>query len=116
VAHSQLRPHLACSTSDDGTARLLAGRGLAQGAGLLRLPAGGPICGAAFCPEDEHALALAGADACGYLFDLRKAAAPLQVPLRCSWSQSCSDLAAAVWFRCECAADAAPIWPDGRHT
>ena len=81
MAHSQLRPHLCASTSDDGTARLLAGRGLAQPAGLLRLPAGGAhLRRRLLPPEDEHALALAGADACAYLFDdLRKPAAPLQV-------------------------------------
>lgn len=79
VAHSSLRPHLCASASDDGTARIWAGRGLAEAAGAISLPRRGAICGASFCSEDENALALAGADCCAYLFDLRKTDSPLQV-------------------------------------
>ena len=60
----------------------MAGRGLAQAAGVVSLPCGGPVCGAAFCSEDEHALALAGADCCAYLYDLRRLTAPVQVRVR----------------------------------
>ncbi len=82
VAHSSLRPYLCASASDDGTARIWAGRGLAEAAGEISLPRRGAICGASFCSEDENALALAGADCCAYLFDLRKTGSPLQV--RCA--------------------------------
>lgn len=79
VAQSSLRPHLCASASDDGTARLWAGRGLAEAAGTIVLPRGGAICGVSFCSDDEHALALAGADCCAYIYDLRKVSTPLQV-------------------------------------
>ncbi len=82
VAQSNLRPHLCASASDDGTARLWAGRGLAEAAGTIVLPRGGPICGVTFCPDDEHALALSGSDCCAYIYDLRKLCTPLQVCLR----------------------------------
>ncbi|BDA50225.1 probable WD repeat-containing protein RUP1 [Coccomyxa sp. Obi] len=79
VAQSSLRPHFCASASDDGTVRLWAGRGLAEAAGTIVLQRGGPICGVSFCPDDEHALALAGADCCAYIYDLRKMCTPLQV-------------------------------------
>ena len=94
VAHSLLRPHLACSTGDDGTARLHAGRGLATPAGCLALPRRGPVCGGAFCPEDEHLLALAGADRCAYVFDLRATGQPLHV--------SDPSLLLLCWSACHC--------------
>ena len=80
MAHSRLRPNLCASGSDDGTARLWAGRGLAEAAAVVRPPAGGaPVCSVALSPHDEHALALACADHAAYLYDLRSTAAPLAV-------------------------------------
>ncbi|EIE23238.1 WD40 repeat-like protein, partial [Coccomyxa subellipsoidea C-169] len=79
VAHSTLRPHLCASASDDGSARIWAGRGLAEASGVITLPRRAAICGVSFCADDEHALALAGADCCAYVFDLRNTSSPLQV-------------------------------------
>lgn len=84
VSHSRLRPHLCMSSSDDGTARLWAGRGLSSEALILQPPAprgsrAASVCCAEFSPYDEHGVALASADGAVYLFDLRAAAAPLLI-------------------------------------
>ncbi len=77
VAHSSLRQHLVASTSDDRTARLWAGPGLATAAAVVELPGGAIVCGADFSPIDLNLLALAASDRCAYIFDLRRLATPL---------------------------------------
>uniref|UniRef100_A0A7R9UZV1 Anaphase-promoting complex subunit 4 WD40 domain-containing protein n=1 Tax=Chlamydomonas euryale TaxID=1486919 RepID=A0A7R9UZV1_9CHLO len=75
------------SASDDGTARLWAGKGLATEVAVLRpppapgTPAGArtPLLSAEFSPEEEHLVAVASADRCAYLFDMRRTDVPLQV-------------------------------------
>lgn len=79
MAHSLQRRHLVASTSDDGTARLWAGPGLAACAGVLRPAGGAPVCGAAFCAADGNLFAVAAADCRAYVYDLRRSAAPLAV-------------------------------------
>lgn len=79
VAHSQHRPNLCASSSDDGTAHLWAGRGLSQRAGQISIPGSVPISCVSFCPEDENALALAASDCCAYVYDIRNLSEPLQV-------------------------------------
>ncbi len=79
VAHSQHKPHLCASASDDGTAHLWAGRGLSERAGQISVPGQAPISGVSFCTEDENALALAASDACAYVYDIRQHSTPLQV-------------------------------------
>ena len=78
VAHSQHKPHLCASSSDDGTAHLWAGRGLSERAGQISVPGQAPISGVSFCAEDENALALAASDACAYVYDIRQHSTPLQ--------------------------------------
>lgn len=86
VAHSQHRPHLCASSSDDGTAHLWAGRGLSERVGQIRLPSSAPIAGVSFCAENEHALALAASDCSAYVYDIRNLSEPIQVctRLRCN--------------------------------
>ena len=79
MAHSQHKPHLCASASDDGTAHLWAGRGLSERAGQISVPGQAPISGVSFCTEDENALALAASDACAYVYDIRQHSTPLQV-------------------------------------
>ena len=79
MAHSLQRRYLVVSTSDDGTARLWAGPGLAACAGVLRPAGGAPVCGAAFCATDGNLFAVAAADCRAYVYDLRKTVAPLAV-------------------------------------
>lgn len=78
VVHSPLTPHLCISSSDDRTARLWAGQGLAQRAGTLRPSQRGAVCGADFSSSQSHLVALASADCGVYLYDLRAPAAPLR--------------------------------------
>lgn len=81
LAHSTHPPFLCASASDEGTARLWAGREMAP-AGVVRPPAGRsgaavPVCGLDFSPSHEHLLALACADHKVHVFDLRHTGSPL---------------------------------------
>jgi E3 ubiquitin-protein ligase RFWD2 len=78
VCHSKLRPHLAATASDDCTAKIWAGRGLAAAVATIRLPGTPAVCGVDFCGWDENLLSLAAADHCVHLYDLRRLAAPLK--------------------------------------
>jgi E3 ubiquitin-protein ligase RFWD2 len=77
VSHSPLRPHFAASAGADGGAALWAGPGLAVRAARLAPRGGAPLCGAHLSPFDANLLALASADHSAYVYDLRRAAAPL---------------------------------------
>ena len=79
VAHSNLTPHLAASSSSDGTCKLWSGPNLAQRAHCLEPGHGAAVCAASFCSVDANLIALASADACAYIFDLRSTAQPLHV-------------------------------------
>ncbi len=77
VSHSHLRPHLAASGSEDGTVALWAGQGLQQIAARLRPSGKAAITGVQLSPFDENAVAVACADTCAYLYDLRMLTAPI---------------------------------------
>ena len=71
VAHSALQPNLTASGADDGIVRLWHDRALRGGSTAL-VPAGGAaVCGVEFCDEDSNLLAVACADSCSYVYDLR---------------------------------------------
>ena len=71
MAHSRQRRHLCASTSEDGTARLWAGPGLASVAATLAPAPGWALCGVDFCGDDANLLALACANQRAYVYDLR---------------------------------------------
>ncbi|KAL4428271.1 hypothetical protein ABPG75_002360 [Micractinium tetrahymenae] len=78
VSHSLQRPHLCASASDDGTVRLWGGRGMQTCLAALRpSSAGAPACGVQLSPFDGNLLAVASADHSAYVFDLRRADAPV---------------------------------------
>lgn len=77
VSHSHLRPHVAASGSEDGTAALWAGAGLQQVAGRVSPGGKASITGVHLSPYDENALAVACADAHAYVYDLRQLSAPV---------------------------------------
>eukprot|EP00775_Hariotina_reticulata_P011180 gene11180-11330_t len=77
VCHSKLRPHVAATASDDCTAKLWAGRGLAAAVATIRLPGTPAVCGVDFCDWNENLLGLAAADHRVHLYDLRRLATPL---------------------------------------
>jgi hypothetical protein len=79
VCHSKLRRHLAVTASDDCSAKLWAGSGLACHAGTIVPPGRPAVCGADFCSSSDTLLCLAAADARVYLYDLRALAEPLAV-------------------------------------
>ena len=71
VAHSPLQPNLTASGADSGVVRLWHDRTLRGGSTTL-VPAGGAaVCGVEFCSEDANLLAVACADTCSYVYDLR---------------------------------------------
>lgn len=80
VAHSRRRPHLVASASDDRSAKLWTGRGLAQCAATIT-PPGRPasVCCADFSDHDDNLLVLASSNSNVYLYDLRSQAQPLAV-------------------------------------
>lgn len=77
VSHSHLRPHVAASGSEDGSAALWAGAGLQQVAGRVSPGGKASITGVHLSPYDENALAVACADAQAYVYDLRQLSAPV---------------------------------------
>ena len=71
VAHSPLQPNWTASGADRGVVRLWHDRTLRGGSTTL-VPAGGAaVCGVEFCSEDANLLAVACADTCSYIYDLR---------------------------------------------
>ena len=79
MAHSSLLPYTVASAASDGTAKVWSGPQLAQLAHTLCPAQQAAVCGASFSSVDPHLLALACADSCGYVYDLRKAQEPLHV-------------------------------------
>ena len=72
VAHSALQPNMTASGADDGVVRLWHDRALRGGHSTALLPAGGAaVCGVEFCGQDANLLAVACANTCSYVFDLR---------------------------------------------
>ena len=78
VSHSLQRPHLLASASDDGTVRLWGGPAMQCCLAALRPgAAGAPASGVHLSPFDGNLAAVASADHNAYVFDLRRADAPL---------------------------------------
>ena len=66
-----LRPNLTASGADNGVVRLWHDRTLRGGSTVLHPAGGAAVCGVDFCREDENLLAVACANSCAYVFDLR---------------------------------------------
>lgn len=81
ITHSTTTPHLVASAGSDGTCKIWSGPGLAQRAHCLEPGHGAAICSASFCSADANLIALAGADSCAYIYDLRSAAQSLHVSI-----------------------------------
>ena len=71
VAHSALEPNWTASGADNGVVRLWHDRALRGGSTALIPARGAAVCGVEFCGEDANLLAVACADSCAYVFDLR---------------------------------------------
>lgn len=79
LAHARTSPSLTASASEDGTVKLWHGAsGVAESVATLVLRPHAAACGIDFHPTDAHTLAVAAADACVYLYDLRHSHAPLR--------------------------------------
>ncbi len=63
---------MTASGADDGVVRLWHDRALRGGHSTALVPAGGAaVCGVEFCGQDANLLAVACADTCSYVYDLR---------------------------------------------
>lgn len=104
VAHSHARRHLTATASDDGTAAVWGGAGLAQRAVPALAPAPGwPVCSVDFCRDDDNALVLASSDGRAYVYDLRNRwdLPPASLPAAMGWL--CASFAHV--FKLHCPAD-----------
>ena len=89
MAHSSLLPHTVASAAGDGTVKVWAGPQLGQLAHTLRPARQAAGCGVCFSSVEPHQLALASADCCAYVYDLRRAQEPLHVRQRLLAGASC---------------------------
>lgn len=79
LAHARASPGLTASASEDGTVKLWHGvSGTAESVATLVLRPHAAACGIDFHPTNAHTLAVAAADACVYLYDLRHSHQPLR--------------------------------------
>jgi E3 ubiquitin-protein ligase RFWD2 len=90
VSHSQSKPHLVASASEDGSVIFWAGNFLAEVVGKLtpnpNLAKSGGNCNhctavtaVQFSPFDEYGLAVACADSRAYVYDLRRTSHPVSI-------------------------------------
>lgn len=76
IDYSRSTPGLSASGADDGTVRLWAASS-DHSVGAIRTESGRPVCSVEFSPESERLIAVASADSCVYLHDLRSMGRPL---------------------------------------
>lgn len=79
VKHSRLRPDLCVSASDDRSAKLWAGKGLATCAATIVPSSRAAVCCADFSSSHDSLLALASSDHNIYVYDIRHYGQPLAV-------------------------------------
>ena len=83
ASHSQLRPHLVASGSDDGSVIFWGGRFLGDVVGRLMTSSEGrgrsPVTAVQFSPFDEFGFAVACADSRAYVYDLRRTSSPVSI-------------------------------------